>query len=124
VIVMISKKKLTMRQIRKIRVRKHVQGRPERPRLAVFRSNTHIYVQVINDTDGSTLAAVSTLSPDLRVEIKGLKKKEQAKKVGMKIAEVCKSKNIELVTFDRAGYLYHGRVAAVAEGAREGGLKF
>ncbi len=121
---MISKKKLSMRSIRQIRVRKHVQGRPERPRLAVFRSNSHMYVQVIDDVQGVTLATVSTLSPELRDSVKGLKKKEQAKKVGMKIAEICKSKNIELVTFDRAGYLYHGRVAALAEGAREGGLKF
>lgn len=121
---MISRKKLSMRQIRQIRVRKRLKGSTERPRLAVFRSNAHIYVQVIDDTQGRTLAAVSTLSPELRDEIKGLKKKEQAKKVGMKIAEICKAKNIEKVAFDRAGYLYHGRVAAVAEGAREGGLNF
>ncbi len=121
---MISKKKLSMRRIRQIRVRKHVQGCPERPRLNVFRSNAHIYAQIVDDLNGVTLASVSTLSKELRDEVKGLKKKEQAKKVGMKIAELCKSKNIELVKFDRAGYLYHGRVAALAEGAREGGLNF
>ncbi|MBU1242394.1 50S ribosomal protein L18 [Myxococcota bacterium] len=121
---MISKKKLNMRRIRQLRVRKHVKGLSERPRLAVFRSNSHIYVQVIDDVTGQTLASVSTLTPDVRDGMKGLKKKEQAKKIGMKIAEICKAKNIELVTFDRAGYLYHGRVAALAEGAREGGLNF
>lgn len=101
------------------RIRKNVSGTPERPRLAVFRSNKEIYAQVINDVDGLTLASASSRS---------LKSKEakldQAKAVGKLIAEKAKSAGIETVSFDRGGYLYHGRVMALAEGAREEGLKF
>lgn len=97
-------------------------GTAERPRMSVFRSNRDIYVQLIDDTQGHTLAAVS--SRDASVDTKGKVKVDQSKEVGKKIAEVAKAAGIETVVFDRGGYLYHGRVKALAEGAREGGLKF
>ena len=105
---------------KKIRVRKKVAGTPERPRLSVFRSLNHIYAQLIDDTTGRTLVAVS--SKDLNMS-KGANK-EAAEKVGQTIAERAKSKNIESVVFDRNGLIYHGRVQKLAEGARQGGLKF
>ena len=102
-----------------------VEGTPERPRLAVFRSNTHIYAQVIDDDAATTLAAASTLSPEIRAKLdNGGGGVEAAKLVGTKIAELCKQKNIEKVCFDRGGFLYHGRVQALADAAREGGLNF
>jgi large subunit ribosomal protein L18 len=103
-----------------------VSGTPERPRLAVFRSNQHIYAQVIDDEAGSTLAAASTLSPEIRQALAGAcaNNEEAAKLVGVKIAELCKQKNIEKVCFDRGGFRYHGRVQALADAAREGGLSF
>lgn len=103
-----------------------VEGTTERPRLAVFRSNKHIYAQVIDDTEGSTLVAASTLSPEIRGQLNGDSSNnvEAAKLVGQKIAELCKQKNIELVCFDRGGFRYHGRVQALADAAREGGLTF
>lgn len=102
-----------------------VEGTPERPRLAVFRSNTHIYAQVIDDDAATTLAAASTLSPEIREKLgNGGGGVEAAKLVGTKIAELCKQKNIEKVCFDRGGFLYHGRVQALADAAREGGLNF
>ena len=103
------------------RVRSKVNGTPERPRLDVFRSAKNIYAQVIDDTRGVTLASASTSEKDF-TEYGG--NKEAAKKVGMMIAERCKAKGIENVVFDRGGYLYHGRVKELAEGAREGGLQF
>lgn len=107
-----------------MRVRKKIQGTVGRPRLCVSRSNLHIYAQLIDDASGKTLAAVSTLSPIYR-EKKSVKgKKEAAKVVGNLIAEMAKTKGIARVIFDRNQYRYHGRVKAVAEGAREGGLKF
>jgi large subunit ribosomal protein L18 len=112
------------REARKIRIRRKVSGTPERPRLVVFRSARHMDVQVIDDTQGHTLAAASTLSPELRGNLDGLKKMDVAKKVGALIAERCKAKGIESVVFDRNGFLYHGRVAALADAAREAGLKF
>ncbi len=102
----------------KFRIRKRVNGSAERPRLSVFRSNKQIYAQVINDWDGKTLASASSLG------LEKLPKIEQAKKVGELVAEKAKAAGIEAVVFDRNGYLYHGRVQALAEGAREGGLKF
>jgi large subunit ribosomal protein L18 len=102
------------------RVRKKVAGTPERPRLAVYRSNRHIYAQVIDDTVGRTLAAASTL--DLNGAA-GAAPKERAKAVGLKVAERAKAAGVTRVAFDRGGFKYHGRVAAVAEGAREGGLE-
>jgi len=107
------------------RVRSKVTGSEERPRLAVFRSNTHIYAQVIDDTIGNTLVAASTLSPEIREKLGGNGSNvEAAKLVGAKIAELCKQKNIEKVSFDRGGFRYHGRVQALADAAREGGLTF
>ena len=103
------------------RVRGKVSGTPERPRLNVFRSETNIYAQIIDDTKGITLVAASSLEKDF--ECDGTKT-DAAKKVGMVIAERAKAKGIDLVVFDRGGYLYHGRVQALAEGAREGGLQF
>ena len=101
------------------RVRKKVIGTAERPRLAVYRSNRHIYAQVIDDFAGKTLAAASTLVTDGKGEPTA-----QAKAVGQKVAEAAKAAGITQVTFDRGGFMYHGRVQAVADGAREGGLEF
>ncbi len=108
---------------RKIRIRKKIFGTAERPRLVVYRSNLHTYVQVVDDFSGITLLATSTLS------IFGKKKKSScnisdAQSVGKKIAQLALEKNIKKVVFDRNGYLYHGKVKAVADGAREGGLEF
>jgi len=107
---------------RKISIRKRLRGSTERPRLAVFRSARHIYAQVIDDTTGRTLVAASSLDKDLRA--KKMKKSEMAKAVGSLVAERCKQKQLGAVVFDRNGFLYHGRVKAVAEGAREKGLNF
>jgi large subunit ribosomal protein L18 len=105
---------------RKVRIRKKVNGTSERPRLCVFRSNVHIYAQLVNDETGETVAATST-----QVLPKGKSlNKERATEVGREIAKLAKEKNVESVVFDRNGYLYHGRVQALADGAREGGLKF
>ena len=109
---------------RKVAIRKRLSGTAERPRLSVFRSARHIYAQVIDDDKGSTLAAASTLSPELK-SLEGHRgNKEAAKAVGTLIAEKAKAAGVESVVFDRNGYLYHGRVAALADAAREGGLKF
>jgi large subunit ribosomal protein L18 len=115
-------KKQELRQRRKAHIRKKVEGSQERPRLSVYRSLNHIYAQVIDDTSGKTIAAASTLSPELK-DGKG-KKRELAKEVGKLVAKKCQEKQIAAVVFDRNGFMYHGRIAAVAEGAREGGLKF
>jgi large subunit ribosomal protein L18 len=109
---------------RKRRVRKKIYGTPERPRLSVYRSNEHIYAQVINDVEGVTLVSASTIDKKLREELSPLKKTEAAQLVGKYVAERAKQKGCQRVVFDRSGYLYHGRVAAVATGAREGGLEF
>ena len=103
------------------RVRGKVSGTPERPRLNVFRSETNIYAQVIDDTTGTTLVSASSLEKSFSCD--GTKT-DAAKKVGEMVAERAKAKGIETVVFDRGGYLYHGRVKALAEGAREGGLQF
>jgi large subunit ribosomal protein L18 len=107
---------------RQIRVRKKVLGAPERPRLVVTRSARHISAQVIDDTQGRTLAAASTMETALRAAAGD--KSDKAKQVGGLVAERAKAAGIESVVFDRAGYKYHGRVAALADGAREGGLGF
>ena len=117
-------KKAASRVRRKKSIRKKITGTSERPRLSVFRSNKHIYAQVIDDVNGKTLAAMSTSSEVIRGEITEKKKIEAAGLVGQKIAEKCKELSIETVIFDRNGFIYHGRVKAVAEGAREGGLRF
>jgi len=111
------------RRRRQERVRKKVLGTDARPRVCVFRSNKHIYAQVISDNQGKTLASVSTLSEAL-AEAAKTKGVETAKQVGLALAKACKEKNITKVVFDRNGFLYHGRVKAVADGAREGGLEF
>ncbi|HBG45631.1 MAG TPA: 50S ribosomal protein L18 [Deltaproteobacteria bacterium] len=107
---------------RKARVRKKIKGTAERPRLNVRRSNKHIYAQIIDDTTGKTLAAASTKMKEL--EGADGKKIDAAKKVGQTIGKIAADKGIEKVVFDRSGYIYHGRVKALAEGAREAGLKF
>ncbi len=112
-------------QKRKRRVRKKVVGSPDRPRLNVYRSTKHIYAQIIDDHSGTTLAAASTLSPELKDKLSETKGKVgPAKEVGLLVAAKAKEKGITKVVFDRNGFLYHGRVAALAEGAREGGLDF
>jgi large subunit ribosomal protein L18 len=109
---------------RALSVRKKVSGTKERPRMTVFKSARHIYVSLIDDETGNTLCTVSTLTKEVKPELAGKKKAEQAEHVGKKVAEVAKSKGIEAVVFDRNGWPYHGRVAALAKGAREGGLQF
>ncbi len=106
------------------RVRKRVIGTSQRPRLNVFRSLKHIYAQVIDDTRGHTLAAVSTLDPELRDKVKDRTKAEQAKLVGELLAKRALERGVKEVAFDRGGYRYHGRVKSLAEAAREGGLEF
>ena len=109
---------------RHARVRRKVQGTAARPRLNVFRSLTNIYAQVIDDMSGHTLAAASTLEAGLRDETAQLKGVEAAKRVGQLVAERAQAAGVTTVIFDRGGYKYHGRVAALADGAREGGLEF
>ncbi len=106
------------------RVRKKVSGTPQRPRLCVFRSNMHIYAQVIDDSVGRTLAAASTVESELQPSLVGKTKTERAKVIGAAIAERARAAGIEYVVFDRGGFKYHGRVQALADAAREGGLKF
>ena len=120
---MATKKEMS-RLKRKKRVRSHVNGTPEKPRLNVFRSLKHIYAQAIVDTTGQTLVSVSSLSPELRGTMKSAGNVAAAKKVGELIAKKCQEKGISRVVFDRNGYLYHGRVKALAEAAREHGLVF
>ncbi len=111
---------------RKRRVRARIAGSAERPRLSVFRSLKEMYAQLVDDLNGKTITGLSTLSPAVREKVKGqkLSKTAQAKLVGLLIAVTAKSKGIERVVFDRNRYVYHGRVKALADGAREGGLKF
>jgi len=121
-------KSTLQRERARLRRRKHihkiVRGTAERPRLVVFRSNRHVYVQLIDDDTGRTLSGVSSLAPQLRQEVQGKKPLEVARRIGQAVAQRAKEKRIETVVFDRNGFLYHGRVRAVAEGAREAGLKF
>lgn len=114
-------KKLSRRERIKKGIRKHLAGTTERPRLSVFRSNKAIYAQVIDDTTGKTLASASSASKDFAASGN---KVEQSKAVGKQLAEKAKAAGINKVVFDRNGYLYHGRVKSLAEGAREGGLDF
>lgn len=109
---------------RQKRVRRSVLGTEVRPRLSVFRSGKHIYAQVITDASGRTLLSVSTLTPELRPQLSKTATVGAAKEVGKLVARRCQEKGITKVVFDRNGFLYHGRVRAVAEGAREGGLQF
>lgn len=115
---------LEMRKRRKQRIRKSVTGTTERPRLTVFRSAKHIYAQVVDDSTSKSLVAVSTLTKTLADELKDKTKSDRAKAVGAALAKACADKGITQVVFDRNGYIYHGRVSALASGAREGGLQF
>jgi large subunit ribosomal protein L18 len=109
---------------RHARVRKNILGTSQRPRLNVYKSLAAIYAQIIDDGVGRTLVSASTVDHDLRDKVKGKKKSEQAKLVGQAVAERAKSKGIQSVVFDRGGFRYSGRVKALADGAREGGLQF
>jgi large subunit ribosomal protein L18 len=117
-------KKHALRQRRHLRVRRKVAGTSQRPRLAVFRSLHHIYAQVIDDSQGKTLAAASTVEPELRQALKSGGNVEAAKAVGRLIGERARGQGIEKVVFDRGGFLYHGRVQNLADAAREAGLEF
>lgn len=118
------KKKRVGHARRRRRIRQKVSGSSHRPRLSVFRSLKHIYAQLINDELGETLVAVSSLSPELKGTLSNGGNVDAAQRVGALIAEKAKQQEIEVVVFDRGGHLYHGRVKALAEAAREGGLKF
>ncbi len=109
---------------RQIRVRKKIKGTAERPRLNVFRSSRHIHAQIIDDTTGTTLVAASTISPDVKAGLEYSGNVDAAKKVGAAIAKKAIDKNITSVVFDRNGFLYHGRIKALADAARENGLSF
>jgi large subunit ribosomal protein L18 len=114
-----KKLKLSPRKIRHKRIREKIKGTSFCPRLSIFRSNKHIFIQLIDDEKGKTIISVS----DIKKKIKG-NKTEIAKKIGTELAKMAKEKRVERVVFDRGGYKYHGRIKAVAEGARKGGLKF
>lgn len=116
--------KVKSRIKRKQRIRKKITGNSERPRLSVFRSARHIYAQVIDDTSGRTLAAASTLEPDVRGKKEFENKTAAAAYIGKVVAERAREKGIAKVVFDRNGFLYHGRVKALSQGAREAGLEF
>lgn len=118
-----NKKSLRRAKIRR-RVRSKISGTAERPRLSVYRSLKHIYLQIINDNAGETLVSASTKTAELQDALKGKSYSERAAVVGKFIAEKAVEKKITTVVFDRGGYLYHGKVKAVAEAAREGGLQF
>ena len=113
-----------IREIRHARVRRKISGTPDMPRLSVYRSNKHIQAQLIDDVAGRTLCAASTLEKDIQDQLNELDKKGAAKLVGKLIGERAVQAGIKAVVFDRGGYVYHGRVKALAEGAREGGLQF
>lgn len=112
------------REMRHRRVRRKVRGTSERPRLAVYRSLNHVYAQVIDDVQGVTVASASSLDPDIRSQQNGKRKTDVSKIVGSLIAQRAREKGVEWVVFDRGGYKYHGRVLALADAAREGGLVF
>ncbi len=109
---------------RRYRSKKKTKGSSERPRLVVFKSNRYIYVQAVDDVNGTTITSASSLEPDIKKELKSTKDIEASKVVGKLVGERLLQKNIEKVVFDRNGYLYHGRVKALADSAREAGLKF
>lgn len=119
-----GKRKVLARKRRHSRVRRNMAGTAQRPRMNVFRSLSNIYVQVIDDTNGHTLVSASTIDNEVSPQVQGKTKTEAARIVGRIVAERAKNAGISEVVFDRGGYKYHGRVAALAEGAREAGLKF
>lgn len=123
---MLSKRERENNRLRrKRRIRKKVFGNAERPRLTVFKSNKHIYAQIIDDLDGHTLVSASTVQGEVREQLgEELTKTEEAKKIGEIVAERAEQEGIDQVVFDRNGFIYHGRLAAVADGARDGGLEF
>ena len=122
---MVNKKSRQEVRVKKhMRIRNRFSGTPERPRLAVFRSNNHMYAQIIDDTVGHTLAAASTVEKEVRSELEKTNNVDAAAYLGTVIAKRAIEKGIDTVVFDRGGYLYHGKVAALAEAAREAGLKF
>ncbi len=116
--------RLIGRERRKLRIRKKINGTPERPRLSVFRSSKHIYAQVVDDVSHKVLASASTLSRDIRGTLSEDDKTARAKKVGALVAKICLERKVDKVVFDRNGYVYHGRVKALADAAREAGLRF
>ena len=120
----IAKKRIQSRIARHERVRRSVKGTPERPRLTVRRTLVNMIAQIINDKDNKSLVQVSTASKEFQQKFGELTKTEQSRKLGSLIADAAKSKGIDAVVFDRGGYIYHGRVASLAEGARKGGLNF
>jgi large subunit ribosomal protein L18 len=119
-----SEQSSVARKRRHRRVRKSVSGTTERPRLNVFRSLRHIYAQIINDEVGNTLVSASTLDAEVMEQIDGMDKTSQARVVGKVLAERALAQGVSRIVFDRGGYRYHGRVKALAEGSREGGLEF
>jgi large subunit ribosomal protein L18 len=114
-----NSRKLKARSTKKVRIRKKIKGTLERPRLCIFKSLSNMYAQLVDDVSGKTIVSVSTLA-----EVKGKSGKDAAFEVGKMLASKAKDKKIEKIVFDRSGYIYHGRVKAVADGAREGGLNF
>ncbi|MBP6875129.1 MAG: 50S ribosomal protein L18 [Candidatus Eisenbacteria bacterium] len=120
----IARMRFERRVKRHERIRKYLSGTQGCPRLCVFRSHEHIYGQIVDDSAGHSLLGASTLSPELVEKVKGMKKLAASREVGKLLAQRALAKGIERISFDRGGYLYHGRVKALAEGAREGGLKF
>lgn len=119
-----TKKRLEPRKKIKFKIRKRVIGTPEVPRFVIFRSLKNMYAQLIDDINGNTLCSVSSIAKDLKGDTGKVSKTEKSKVIGKKIAEKATEKNISKVVFDRNGYLYHGRVKAIADAAREAGLKF
>lgn len=116
--------KNSLRKKRHMRLRNKISGSAERPRLNVYRSSSHIYAQVIDDTKGITLVSASSMEEAIKEQVKSTGSKEAAALVGKMVGDRAKEKGIESITFDRGGYIYHGRVKALAEGVREAGLKF
>jgi large subunit ribosomal protein L18 len=122
--MIIKRSRKELRKVRHLRIRKKIYGTPERPRLAVFKSLRYIYAQIIDDTKGHTLVSASSLEKELRSQLKSTKNVEAAKLVGEVIAKRALEKGIKKVVFDRGGFLYHGKVKALADSARAAGLEF
>uniref|UniRef100_A0A7C3MGV0 Large ribosomal subunit protein uL18 n=1 Tax=Dictyoglomus thermophilum TaxID=14 RepID=A0A7C3MGV0_DICTH len=122
--MIIKRSRKELRKVRHLRIRKKIYGTPERPRLAVFKSLRYIYAQIIDDTKGHTLVSASSLEKELRSQLKSTKNIEAAKLVGEVIAKRALEKGIKKVVFDRGGFLYHGKVKALADSARAAGLEF